>query len=257
MLDHVVKLAKMEMFAIRRPVAAAIAWTIIAEIVRHHGSRSDFRVLELHPGGGLYDLLTIFRVSGASAHFYEDEAAHEIAGFNLLGTLARKLGGANPRLAWLSLWLQEANPKLTAEAVLQHLALPMLPKRLPTNRRIFGCRLMAALLGSRMLEQDFIDARMGYLDTSGYGAGVQTELRNFTGLYKGRSESPGKGDMSDAADCWLLWSGLERKLIGAVRMDGFLSSAGAPDVAHDLFSLYEGKRKMSTIVAKAHELLGI
>lgn len=244
----------MEPFHVRRSVAAVVAWSIIAEVTRHHGSRSDLRVLELHPGGGQYDLLSLFRVQGEQASAY-DGRPKQIGAFNLLtGTMHGEQPSTDEPVEWLRLWLSEPDPKSVVEAVLRALRLSSLASLPSTNRRIFGCRLMAALLGAKLLQRDYLQARMGFADTSGSGGGVLNLLRPFTGIFRRCDDNP-HSEMRNAAECWLLLAGEEQTVTGAFRLDGVLSSVAAPEIGHDLFELYTRTKCMRSVVAEAQNIL--
>ena len=209
----------------------------------------------MHPGGGQYDLLSIFRVRGPEASVY-DAGSISIGDFNLgTGTMRGHLPGGNEGVEWLSLWLEHPDPETVIDVAIQTLALEAIPKLPPTNRRIFGCRLMAGLLGGTAFHREYLDARMGFVDTSGYGGGVVEDLRKFTGLFPPRQNETEDSGMSRAAECWLLYAGSEKKFVGVLRTDGFLSSVSEPARQRDLFSVYRRSRSMRGVLAEAEAVL--
>jgi len=114
---------------------------------------------------------------------------------------------------------------------------------------------MAALLGARLLHRDYLEARMGLVDTSGYGGGVSDRLETFTGLFSPDAQHEEVAIENRAADCWLLFRGAERELVGAMRMDSLASSAGTPGKAHDLFRSYQQGRSMREALREAETIL--
>ena len=243
----------MEPYHVRRSVAAAVAWSIIAEVCRHHGGNSDLRVLELHPGGGQYDLLSVFRVQGEDGSVY-DGPPKQIGAFNLLaGTIHGTQSLSENPVDWLRLWLSEPDPKSVVKGVLRALGLSSQTSLPRTNRRIFGCRLIAGLLGANIVQRRYLQARMGFTDTSGYGGGVSDDLRLFTGIFE--TCPTGESEMRNASECWLLLAGESKAVTGALRMDGVLSSQSLPEAGHDLFDLYTQTKCMRLVVAEAQKIL--
>lgn len=241
--------------AIRLSTACAIAWTIIAEIVRNQGASPDLRVIEMHPGGGLYHLLRLLKVPGENALTY-GRGAEPLADFNVLtGKMSRARGGAPYDYPWLERWLTLADPEQVVDEAIETLELPIAVTMPPTTRRIFGFRLVAAILGSRLMQRDYLHGRMGFGDTAGYGGGVASELSDFTAVFPPQRDEDPDLESSRAADCWLLLSGAERSLRGVARMDGVISSVSAPHEAHDLFEVYRSTRSMSAVVAEASTIL--
>lgn len=241
---------------IRRPVKAAIAWAIISEMARRHGQHSDLRLIEMHPGGGQYDLLRLMKVKGADGLIYEDEVT-VLADFNLgSGEFSSPAMEASRRFPWLESWLAFRDPNDAIDEMLPEIGLGVVSNWPSTNRIIFGFRLVAAILASQMTSRYFLSARNGFADTSGEGGGISTALNHFPKVYQ-RDLSNASFDMDSAAKCWCLYQGLEEILVGCVRMDGVLSSIEDPDRAHDLFPIYSKTRKMSAVTSVALEILGI
>jgi hypothetical protein len=244
-------------FHMRLSVKAAIAWTIIAEVVRNHGGASDLRVMEMHPGGGQYHLLRIYRVRGEDGGVYESASA-PLGELNLLSGMMRGfLPGHDEDVEWLRIWLTNPDPEMLVDVAIQTFGLSVVTELPLTTRRIFGCRLMAALLGATMLNRDYIVAGMGFVDTSGYGGGVHPELRRFRSILPDPTSAGDAAQMSRAADCWLLYKGWDSKLAGVLRMDGLLSAGVEPEKAHDLFPIFERSRSMRMAVAEAREILSL
>jgi hypothetical protein len=243
----------MEAFYIRKSVTAAVAWGIIAEVSRHHGRGSNLRIVEMHPGGGQYDLLSIFHVHGEPGSAY-DQGSTEVGSFNLGSGTMKGPDGSIERLEWLQLWLSNPDPKSVVHAALRLLQIQPRMSLPPTTRRIFGCRMMAALLGANLLQRGYLHARMGFEDTSGYGGGIADELRPFTSIFPGRDDAS-NSEIRAAADCWLLLSGASETIAGAFRMDGVLSSTGAPETGHDMFALYQRTKSMRLVVSEAQNIL--
>lgn len=210
------------------------------------------RVLEWHPGGGQYDLLSIFRVGEPGTSVF-GLSATRVGDFNLLSGEMRGHGlDAEESVPWLSMWSDGRDIGWLADIANQTFGLPVI--RTPRyNRRTFGCALIAKLLRCRMTRENFLEARMGFVDTSGYGSGVSTALRPFTTMFRPKST---EDEIDAAADCWLVYEGSEDRLVAAVRMDGHLSPVTSPSEMHDLYTVYLQNRDMSKVLAKASEIIG-
>jgi len=109
--------------------------------------------------------------------------------------------------------------------------------------------------GRTAFQRDYLDARMAFADTSGYGGGVSKSLSSFTGLVPERAVRKEDVDISLASDCWLIYCGWEDKLVGAIRMDGHISSISEPARAHDLFGENRRGASMIKVVAEAQGIL--
>lgn len=239
---------------IRTPVSAAIAWTIIAEVIRQHGGDGDLRVVEAHPSGGQSHLLSIFRTGNENGSAY-DSSSVKIGDFNLLsGRMRGHLPESDEDVEWLRIWLEKPDADLVVDVAVQTLGLPVAVTAPPMIRRIFGPCLLAALLGARLLHHDYLHAHMAYEDTSGHSGGVRQELQQFSALV---SHERIEAAIAEAADCWLLFAGWQSALVGAVRMDGWISSAAAPDQAHDLFAALRDSGSMEMTLIEAKRILRV
>ena len=242
---------------IRQTLKAAIAWTVIAEIVRRHGANADLRIIEMHPGGGQYDILRLLRVTGSSGLIF-DTTSKTIADFNLgSGEFSSPALPGDDRYPWLSHWITNPDPAAAVEAMLPSMGLAPVRGLPSTNRLIFGFRLVAGLLISQMSGKHFVQAKNAFFDTSGEGGGRSELLLQFEKLYQDRSERPKSIDNDEVYHCWLLHQGVDEHLIGCVRMDGLVSAYSSPEIAHDLFPIYRESRKMSSVIAAAAQILNL
>ena len=242
---------------IRKPVKAAIAWVVISEIVRRHGRNADLRLMEMHPGGGQYDLLRLLRVSGGHGLMY-GEPSHVLADFNLdSGKFSSPTIDSSFRYPWLERWLASPNPDDAIDDMLPMMGLGVMTDWPPTDRVVFGFRLVAAILASQMTSRYYLAARNGFIDTSGEGGGVSRALRNFGQIYDHREGGHSSMEYDAAAKCWLLYQGPENRLVGCVKMDGMIASVAEPRGGHDLYPLYSGTKKMNSVTSAALEILAI
>ena len=239
----------------RRPIAAAVSWTFLAEIIRRHGSRGDLRVIEMHPGGGMYDLLTLCRVDPDNGRIYDNPEI--IGSVNLLNGKLRTFGPDPDEAEIIDEWLTREDPADAVALAERRLGFAPVTGLAASNRWTFGPRLFAFLLGAQVTRRDYLDARMCFEDTSGYGGGIDPRLDAFSAI----AGLPGKGVSEDRTDraalCWLLTVGPERNVAGVFRMDGRLSTVAEPELVHDLFGAYRKNRSLSEVMGLCLKLLGL
>lgn len=240
---------------IRRPIAAAISWTIFAEIIRRHGPHGDLRVIEMHPGGGMYDLLTLCRVNRKSGGIYDH--FEELASINLLSGILRASSSDADEADIFDNWLRREDPADVVTLAERVLGFAPVTGLAASNRWTFGPRLFASLLGSQMARRDYLDARMCSADTSGYGGGIVPHLADYSAIADFTGKDVPDDRTERAALCWLLTVGPERKVAGVFRMDGRLSSAAEPELVHDLFNAYRKSRSLSDVTSLGLKLLGL
>lgn len=241
---------------IRPNLKSAISWAIVAEIIRRHGDSQSLRVLQTHPGGGQYDCLSLYRLRDCDADIYAPGNATELGALNRQsGNFRAWVGPSKHSYPWLAEWLTAPDPTTVVDRICDLLGLAPVSKVPETSRQTFGIRLISAFTGARMMQLDYLDASMGYVDSSGIaGSGHDKSLGDFTALFAGETGRWETG-ASQAAKCWLLFKGNQQKLVGVLRSDGRLSAAADCQRAHDLYQAYLAKRQMEPVLFEALALL--
>jgi hypothetical protein len=154
-----------------------ISWNFVAELHRRHPKR--FTVIEMHPGGGMYD--TIGFVQGKRV----------VANLNRPGSL--HVG--EPEISLLefgehSVWevlLMDGGLTRVMDAFAKRLAWKRPKKRPPTSEETLANRCFKALLNRRLMEPGKWEVRNGCLDTSGFGGGPREEwFKAFPSANKAR-----------------------------------------------------------------------
>lgn len=232
---------------LRRSLSAAIAWQLISQIVRRYGGRQAFAVLEMHPGGGTYDLLTLWRIPSWASDVYAGPS-EELLSLNLLGN-ARRGDDPSARFDWLSRWLQAHDVKVVVDELVEFIGLPQSDGINTTSRPVFGVRFIADLLQSFALDRRPLTARMGFDDTSGYQRGVPPVVKEqFSGaLFR----------ETDAARWWLLYQSPSEEPLAVVSTDGWLVATTSPTIKIDLFQQYQKLRSMRAVVQRAIQVANI
>lgn len=232
---------------------SAISWAILTEIVRRHGGTQPLRVLEMHPGNGQYDCLALVRLRDFREGIYAPGNATLLGTFNRQSGTFQSLGASHDdTYPFLDRWLIARDPTETIDIICGLLGFAPVIKLPTTSRRILGIRLISAIVGARALQRDYLDVNMAYDDSSGISGSDFDTIRGFTALF---SEEHETNRESQAAECWMLRRGTERRLVGVMRTDGYISSVSDRRQAHDLFESFRPTRQIEPVLFEALALL--
>ena len=128
-----------------RQLIEIASWQVINELHRRHPTK--FKVIETHPGGGMYDCLSIFSTA--------DREPRHIADFNRAGRLH------------------------IFDKVTDLLGLSIPQKRPPSTPTTLVYRFISAFLTHTAFGVEDWRCRNGFIDTSGYGGGVSSVFDKF------------------------------------------------------------------------------
>ena len=148
-----------------------LSWRLLTETVRRAPLR--LRILEMHPGGGQYDCLSLYTVE-------QEEVAHlnRLGSFTTWATLREKGIGPASADSW-DIWSDvhtEVTPVELVDGICSRIGLPV-PRKLPSsNAPILVYRFIAELLSWTPCRPQTWECRSGYLDTSGWGGGRRESL---------------------------------------------------------------------------------
>ena len=177
---------------LRYAFRSAVAWTILAEVIRRHGESRNLHLLETRPGGGQIDCLTLLGLEAGSDDVY--------GGGTQLGSADLNVGNGKLRvfhrfespndavaakdtqqdLDVVSVYLGASDPAEVIDRTCHLLGLsPQPDKPGPTTRGILTVRLLAKMLARYAFERRGLRYRTGYHDTSGYGGGSLPDLQLF------------------------------------------------------------------------------
>ncbi len=213
------------------------SWRIVSELHRRYPDK--FRVIETHPGGGLYDCLALF----------DDEKNH-IADFNREGRLHIFAKFDNSTLQGpLDIWAEmfdANNLKDTLDRISFMIGLPV-PSQLPLSTpTTLVYRFISAFLTHSAFSIHKWECRNGCLDTSGEGGGKRHHLfEKFPGL--GKEENLRKIEPFFGEYAYNFWFLLKDDIPflcldisgGVYRRDGS---------SYNLGHLYEGNRKIWPLI---------
>jgi hypothetical protein len=159
---------------IDRSVLEAASWRLASELVRRHPVTT--RMIHTHPGGGLYDCLTITSPTGDGGTVH----------LNRNGTIqvhARFDGRADERWEPTD-WddYLRADPRDFLDRLERACGLPS-PAHVPSSTpATLTYRLLAALATTAVKSVHPIEIHSGQLDTSGHGSGPNVALDSFSGI---------------------------------------------------------------------------
>ena len=243
--------------SIRHPLKAAIAWQVISEIAKRHRQPEDLRVVEMHPGGGQYNLLRLLRGNNPNGLIY-DSANQILADFNLAtGQLSNPFTESTQPFSWLERWLVCDDIDDLMAAMQPVVGMEGIKHRPDDSRAVFGFTLIASIMTSQMTSECYLRVKNGFVDTSGDGGGISSILSRFPALFASHSRDHDELKYDAAAKCWMILQGVNGAIVGCIRTDGSISSSLTPERAHDLFQLYLETKSMSAATCAALETLGL
>jgi hypothetical protein len=151
----------------RPQIADAVSWELTYQIMRRYQVLHSLRIYELHPGGGLYDCISLY---GKEGHFFD---------FNLQ---AQSLHVRNvwrkddKRFNVVDDYLLAEDPKKYLDKICRQAGLNIPRSLPPANGPVIACGVMAGILRLAMFSRKHYKFLMGFCDTSGYGGGIRTWL---------------------------------------------------------------------------------
>ncbi|WP_433803551.1 hypothetical protein [Actinomycetospora sp. CA-084318] len=148
------------MFELAPRFVTAQSWWIASEIARRH---PHLQLIETHPGGGLYDCLTLISPGPTNLLDLNREGSIHARTFKLTWVDALAAPGGHDLIK-----------RLEADLDLSHNATTP-----ATTARTLTYRVLARVLTSLVDDRHRWDARNGYYDSSGGDGGQRTELQQF------------------------------------------------------------------------------
>lgn len=160
-----------------RSVIEAASWRLASELMRRHPTGA--RLFRGHPGGGQYDVLWIKEVGADGMAVDGGNIPMNRNGTIQVHGQFREVPGRDWEPTGWDEYLA-AEPKEFLER-LERAAGWAAPKQVPAaTPTTLTYRLLAAMTAGSMKSLHPITIEMGYVDTSGYGGGSNTLLRQFT-----------------------------------------------------------------------------
>lgn len=239
---------------VHRAIAKTVAWGLIAAVARSSARPASLRVVELHPGGGQGDVLRLLKQDGAGPGVYNTPYV-TLGDFNLAAGTLESQDGVDT-LLWLERWLSDPDRESINHLVLQGMNLPLGQREQYPCRRLFGIELIAAVLGQALTGKACLEARMGFMDSSGItGGGVHPALLGFPRLFNVNEIAIRQGEDSAAAECWLLKNLWNDEIVGAIRTDGLFSTTGNESEIHDLYHVYSLECRIDVVLPLVNQIL--
>jgi hypothetical protein len=231
------------------PVKRALAWWIAAELIRRHPD--DIRVIETHPGGGMYDCLSLYR------RYPQDSL---VAHMNLVGHITHaswfddpgggtRSGVADARFNWFEVLAAEDRRRYVIEALEGVTGFESPGSTPPTTRASIGPRLIARFASAAAFSTRIWHIRNAFHDSSGMWSGVNEWVRDI----KGPGFEPRDSDHSGEPH-YRYWFVLDHEEQAAAVVDidvGVAWRRERPGVALQLMELYEShSSKIDRVMAE-------
>ena len=153
-----------------RQLIEIASWRIVSELYRRYPGR--FRIIETHPGGGMYDCLSLYDTNLVHiANLNRAGRFHVFHRFDDSDTMPEPFD-----------WKEMADvndPKDTVDRMSTMLGLPI-PVHLPADTsETLVYRFIAHFLTHSAFGREVWECRNGFCDTSGYGGGIVEDFDAF------------------------------------------------------------------------------
>lgn len=146
----------------------AASWHIVAELQRRH--QRSFRVLEMHPGGGSGDCLSIYGYERGQVCFNRGGSLHIWERFD---------GGNPPDELDSDIWKRlifTNDIRAEIDSISRSIGLSIPNKLGPSSPKTLLYRVIARWIAFGLFQTEDRRCLNGYLDTSGEGGGVREDL---------------------------------------------------------------------------------
>lgn len=247
-------------------IITAVTWKIVAELCRRHHQRAALRVYELHPGGGLYDCVSIFSgdfPDGELLGSFNQQSEHFHIGSPYTEPTMRLADLRWPEENnYVLSYLQTDDPAKIVRQIEGVLGLAHRPGRLPpTTAPVLCIRLIAEFVARHALSRSGVVIRNGYFDTSGpFQSQVRKEILTVPAI---RAQLPDTDDARDkfARRFWLLNPRIGGNGVGPLRaivdMRGILYNAAPPYDSVQLFDIYTANHALNPLVDYLDRIVSI
>ena len=221
-----------------RNLIEAMSWTLVSEFLRRYPRR--FSVYETHPGGGMYDCLSIYDGKTHFCDFNRNGSIHLWAtpqGSGLTDSITKP---------W-ELMVQQDVPRDLLNRICTGLQLKI-PSKLPAaDAPTILFRVVAAFM--RMNAFDLHEWRLvnGVLDTSGYGGGNRSDFDAIPGLRERLRIAPAPPGHTDRAYSFWFLRRDERPLVG-FEING--TAWGATGARLDFEKQYRTSKSVAAVVSE-------
>lgn len=234
-------------------ITEAVTWRLIADLMRRHESTAGLRVIETHPGGGLYDCRTILQPSATDfgPHIDFNLQSGNAHCFGMFGT--HQADGDQPEpLAYVAQTLQAGHAMQVVNRLEKILGISS-PQRSPsTTAHALAYLVMAEIAGRAALHGAPVSWRNGRHDSSGFQATdpVRQELRQVPEIAEKLDDLAAGHSPADAAGYrYWIWTvpasaHLAEQLVAIVdAVDGLFFRLGEQPKKIALMQAYDAVRR--------------
>jgi hypothetical protein len=217
-------------------MAETFAWQLCTEMVRH---RPEARIYFWHPGGGQYDMLSVFIPTPEGWN-------NRPLDINMRGSIRYYLNQRENIIPWKELIIE--GPQKTIERIERATSWRQVPETPISTPTVLAYRVIAALLKMTSQTKDRLTVDMAFDDSSGFDAGDSRVFASFEHADKHTQAQAHDGGQFDRySRLWVLYS--QHKVVAYVHDTGHVFLPN--DITLDLEKLYEKhRRNINLLVAK-------
>ena len=190
---------------VRITLSCAVAWRVIAELMRRHANTRDIKLLQVHPGTSIHGCYYVFfdahleRLSGARTlvlHLGGPSGTYEVKGE---GTRA----SAGEREFFFP--MLGSNPVAVIDQIDNDLGLRSPGQLVPSTPAVLIARTIALCLEQAALQPVPIRTTAAWLDASAYGPHIAPWAKHFVPQSTRFKEAIESGEMAYAEGLAQLW----------------------------------------------------
>jgi hypothetical protein len=217
-------------------IAEASAWHLCSEMVRH---RPEARIYFWHPGGGQYDMLSVFIPTPEGWN-------NRPLDLNMRGSIRYYVNQRENIIPWKEFFIE--GPQKTIEIVERSTGWRQTPETPISTPTVLAYRVISSLVRMSTQTADRVTVDMAFHDSSGFDSGVTNLAPSFEHADRHTQAQPGYGEQFDQySRLWTLFN--QDKVIAYVHDSGHVFLPNG--ITLDLEKLYDKhRRNINLLVAK-------
>lgn len=220
----------------RVEIAEVFAWHICSEMVRH---RPEARIYFWHPGGGQYDMLSVFIPNPEGWN-------NRPLDLNMRGSIRYYVNQRENIIPWKEFFIE--GPQKTIDTVERATIWRQVPETPISTPTVLAYRVIAALVRMTSQTKDRVTVDMAFHDSSGGDSGASQLAPGFEHADRHTQVQPHDSEQFDKySRLWAMYS--QSKVVAYVHDSGHVFLPN--DITLDLEILYEKhRRNINLLVAK-------
>ena len=217
-------------------IAESTAWHLCSEFVRH---RPEARIYFWHPGGGQYDMLSVFIPT-------RDGWNNRLFDLNMRGSIRYYVDSREIIIPWKDFFRD--GPQQTIETIERATGWRQTTETPLSTPAVLAYRVVSTLVRMTAQTKDRVTIDMAFHDSSGYSAGIAKVKPGFEhAAVHTESQPDEEGPFDKYSRLWVLFS--QERVICYVHDSGHVFLHGG--ITLDLTKLYDvHRRNIHLLVAK-------